>query len=75
MAYEYGARMVAPLVPPDPGAVANAALDNLRAALTQLRALSQQPSADPIYASSAEQVAAVVAELEKQAVSPAAGTR
>jgi hypothetical protein len=48
-----------------------AALDTLRAALTQLRALAAAPSADPFYAQAAEQVAAVVAGLEKR-VSPGA---
>jgi hypothetical protein len=42
------------------------ALDTLRAALTQLRALSALPSADPFYGHAAEQVEAIVAELESR---------
>lgn len=41
-----------------------AALDALRAALTQLRALAALPSANPSYAQAAEQVAAIIAGLE-----------
>ena len=44
-----------------------AALDTLRAVLTQLRALSTQPSADPFYAHAAEQVEAIIAGLESRA--------
>ena len=62
-ACDYGAPMVTPLVPPDPGVVAGAALDHLRAALTQLRPLSEQPFAAPFDAHSAEESAAVVADL------------
>jgi hypothetical protein len=67
--------MVTPLEPPDPGAVASAVLDNLRAALTEIRTLSAHPSADPFYARSVEQVAELVAELEKRALPPAADKR
>jgi hypothetical protein len=45
----------------------DAALDTLRAALTQLHALAAVPSADPFYAHAAEQVAAIVAGLETRA--------
>jgi hypothetical protein len=45
---------------PTPGA----ALDSLRAALTQLRGLAAAPSADPFYMRSADQVAAIVAGIE-----------
>jgi hypothetical protein len=44
----------------------SAALDTLRTALTQLRALAALPSADPFYAQSAEQVEAIVAGLESR---------
>ena len=43
-----------------------AALDTLRVALNQLRALAALPSAEPFYTESAQQVAAIVAELEKR---------
>lgn len=55
---------------PTPGA----ALDALVQALTQLRALAAAPSADPIYAQAAEQVAAIVADLQQRAGATAAGT-
>lgn len=42
------------------------ALDALRAALTQLRALSAVPAADPFYGDAAEQVEAIVAGLESR---------
>jgi hypothetical protein len=45
---------------PSPGT----ALDALHAALTHLQALAAMPSADPFYASAAEQVAAIVAGIE-----------
>lgn len=43
-----------------------APLEALRVALTQLRALAAQPSADPFYAQAAEQVAGIVAGLESR---------
>lgn len=49
------------------------ALDTLRAALTQLRALAALPSADPRHARAAEQVAAIVADLEGGAPGPSFG--
>ena len=45
---------------PTPGG----ALEALRAALTHLRALASEPSADPFYAGAAEQVAAIVTGIE-----------
>lgn len=48
---------------PTPGA----ALDALVQALTQLRALAAAPSADAFYAQAAEQVAAIVADLQQRA--------
>jgi hypothetical protein len=44
-----------------------AALDALRAALTELRSLAAVSCADPFYAQAAEQVASIVAEFEKRA--------
>lgn len=64
--------MDTPLESSDLGAVATAVLENLRAALTQLRALAAQPSADPVYAHAAEQVEAIVVGLQSRA-SPATG--
>jgi hypothetical protein len=52
--------MDTPHVPPAPGAVDHhAVLDNLRAALTHLRTLSEQPSADPFYAQAVKQIEAI----------------
>ena len=48
----------------------NAALETLRVAQMQLRALSEVPSADSVYAQAMEQVAAIVTELERR-VEPA----
>jgi len=42
-----------------------AALDTLRSALEQLRALAALPHPDPRHARAAEQVAAIVADLER----------
>ena len=54
--------------PSQPGAAApNTVLDHLHAALTQLRALAEQPSADPFYAQAAEQVAALITGLQSRA--------
>lgn len=59
--------MVTPAEPPD----VNAALDKLRAALTNLRALSAQPSTDPLFANAVEQIEAIVARIESVATSSA----
>jgi hypothetical protein len=60
--------MDTPLQPSQPAAAApSAVLDSLRAALTDLHALAAQPSADPFYAQAAEQVAAIVTELQSRA--------
>jgi hypothetical protein len=49
-------------------------LNTLTAALTQLRQLAALPPADPFYTSAAEQVAAIVTELESRVVVPTIGT-
>lgn len=49
-------------VPPDP----RQPLALLQQALDQLRQLAAQPAADPVYARSAEQIAAVVNALQKR---------
>jgi hypothetical protein len=63
--------MATPHEPHDPSAIAGALLEHLRVALTYLRALSAQPSADPFYLHAADQVAAILAGLPRRETSKA----